>query len=93
MTEPKFQQQHYNAIAKDIREQMIKHGVPHIVKSDYHVGARNALIEIALRLAMRFREDNDRFKELMFLDACSPDPEQYPLSELWDDREELLNKR
>jgi hypothetical protein len=89
----KFRAQHYNAIAKDIREQMAKHGVPHIVKSDYHVGARNALIEISLRLAMRFERDNERFNPLLFLDACSPDPEQYPLSELWDDREELLKKR
>lgn len=93
MTEPKFQQQHYNAIAKDLREQMEKHGVPHIVKSDYHVGARNALIEVALRLGIRFQKDNERFNPIQFLNAVSPDPEQYPLSELWGDRLELINKR
>lgn len=89
----KFSQQHYNALAKDIRTQLERHGVPHIVRNDYHVGARNALIDMAIVLAIRFDKDNERFDPLKFLDACSPDPQQYPLSELWEDRKELINKR
>jgi hypothetical protein len=69
---------------------MEQHGAPHLVNNDYHVGARNALIELAVRFAIRFDKDNERFDPHKFLDACSPDAEQYPLSLLWDDRKELV---
>lgn len=46
--------------------------------------ARLALVNLALDMAKRFQADNEDFKPLIFLDRCSPNPELYPLSELWD---------
>jgi hypothetical protein len=39
---------------------------------------------MALVLAKRFEKDNPLFDPIAFLDACSPDVERYPLSELWN---------
>lgn len=44
---------------------------------------RNALIDLAIALGQRFALDNEEFDPLVWLDRCSPDPENYPLSELW----------
>ena len=83
----KFSAQHYNAIAKDIREEFPIDLTPH--EPAYHrmrqdnMERRTALVNLALRLAKRFEADNKRFEPLKFLDACSPDPAMYPLSELW----------
>jgi hypothetical protein len=84
----KFSTQHYNAIAKDIRTELA------IVMSEVTVWwdgetknlkGTDALVKLALRFAMRFHKDNEEFEPLKFLDACSPNAELYPLSELWDD--------
>lgn len=45
---------------------------------------RRVVEDIALDLAYALKEDNKAFDPIKFLDACSPDPEVYPLSELWD---------
>lgn len=46
---------------------------------------RAATVDLALEFAKYFEGDNDRFDALKFLDACSPDVDMYPLSELWED--------
>lgn len=91
-----FHRAHYNILAAQIKHGLEKHHAPYLLKgkdAKYHLGARNALIELALSLAKRLQEDNPpadgkgvyHFDPLRFLDACSPDPEQYPLSELWEE--------
>jgi hypothetical protein len=85
---PKFSAQHYNAIAKDIREEFSEHmaiptGGEHTRSVD--MSYRAALCNLAIRFAKRFQKDNERFDPLKFLDACSPNTDLYPLSELWED--------
>lgn len=85
---PKFSQQHYNAIAKDIREEFESYGlgsnVSFVPNKTELLTRSDTLVKLALRLAKRFQRDNENFKPLIFLDACSPNPDVYPLSELWD---------
>ena len=47
----------------------------------------SAVCDIAVDFARFFCMDNERFAPRKFLDACSPDPDHYPISELWDDYE------
>jgi len=79
-----FHTAHYNIIAAQIRKRY---------EAATHIGeggneAERTLEELALSLSKRFKEDNERFDPLMFLDACSPDPDIYPLSELWEENDE-----
>lgn len=90
---------HYNAVAKEIRDELAKalgfygnYDPTKIVKegrAPYY--AVEALVRLALRFAKRFNDDFERaseglvFDPLKWLDQCSPDPEMYPLSELWED--------
>jgi|SRR6516165_7283230 hypothetical protein len=77
----KFTQQHFNAIAKDFREQLARYPG----NSHDSLVARGALVALAIRMVQRFKDDNPRFEPLKFLAACSPDNELYPLQELWED--------
>jgi hypothetical protein len=76
---------HYNAISKEIREQFPVEGTLH----DQQVH-RGVLVSLALSLCKRFKQDSDEatagfdFDPIKFLDACSPNPDLYPLSELWE---------
>lgn len=92
----KFSAQHYNAIAKDICEEFekyVKADFNHIFENeqdykkavDFKLATTGALVRLALRFAHRFKEDNDRFDPLKFLEACSPNNDLYPLSELWEE--------
>lgn len=47
-------------------------------------GARNELYDTAIEFAAEFAKDNPMFDVARFLDACSPDPERFPISELWE---------
>lgn len=82
----KFSAQHFNAIAKDIRDEFqrcldeYKHPNQKLKK----LYCTDALVKLALRFADRFINDNDLFDPLKFLDACSPNTDLYPLSELWE---------
>jgi hypothetical protein len=78
---PKFHAATYNMVAKRIREQI---GVYPERRVDYEIGWTNGLIELSLEFAKAFKKDNELFDPIKFLDACSSDPEVYPLSELWD---------
>lgn len=81
-TIPKWTRLHHNAIAKEIRE-----GFPIDTSFNRRVAPieRATLASLALSFAKRFQADNPNFKPLIFLDACSPNTDLYPLSELWED--------
>jgi hypothetical protein len=68
-------------VAKRIREQI---AVFEPRRVDYEIGWTNGLIELSLEFAKTFKKDNELFDPLKFLDACSPNPDLYPISELWD---------
>ena len=95
-SESKFGPQHHNAIAKDIRGEMEIHVNLRTHHQRIGDGQRmgretysiDALVKLALRLAFRFKADNDSFDPLKFLDQCSPDPDTMPLSELWEGYDE-----
>lgn len=87
---PVFNVAHYRIIAAEIRELLgetlaFYSGAypPERQKPLYY--ATDALVRLASHLAKRFKEDNPLFDPLKFLDACSPNTELYPLSELWAD--------
>jgi len=52
-------------------------------KRKYVLHHQGVIAELALDFAKSFEEDNPIFDPIKFLDACSPDEELYPLSELW----------
>lgn len=82
---------HYNALAKELREEMQKvvgDYVPGSARKPEQLAAMSALCNLVLRLARRFVSDNPAFDPLLFLDRCSPDTDLYPLSELWEDDQE-----
>lgn len=89
-TTPLFHKAHYNIIAAQIKD-VFPIDVPDVRFSigDYvgikveNMKYRAILSTLALNLAKRFEEDNSKFDPLKFLDACSPDVDLYPLSELW----------
>jgi hypothetical protein len=77
---------HYNALAKEIRELFpIYDGTEDMrpVIERANIERRAILTTLALSLAERFKDDNPRFDPIKFLNACSPNLEQYPLSEFW----------
>jgi hypothetical protein len=95
--------QHYNAIAKEIRELFPTYdsstdGMYESEESSWHVqrkkenmARRGVLSALALSLAHRFKEDNERFDVMKFLTACSPDNDRFPITELWEDEDEKEN--
>jgi hypothetical protein len=72
-----------NLVAKVIREELTV-----VVEGDlshsYKVLSADVATKIALNFARRFAKDNHDFNPLKFLDQCSPNPQLYPLSELWE---------
>lgn len=85
-------QKHFNALAMEIRKRLEAALSFHNNwsnlrgyddKGRYY--ATEALVVLAINLAKRFEKDNPRFDPIRFLDACSPDTDLYPLSELWED--------
>ena len=79
MSEHKYTPKEYNLVAKVLREEFpIKH------KNTATTRAQGeTCVRIALNFADRFMADNEDFDPLRFLDACSPDTDQFPFSELW----------
>ena len=70
----------WNLVAKAIRENYRTQRGNNKAKLTYNA----ALTDLALTFAKRFTED-DGFDPVAWLDKCSPDPEQYPFSELWEE--------
>lgn len=91
-TTPKWTRLHHNAIAKEIRELFpVDDPDTRFSIGDYvgikvdNMKYRAILSTLALNFAKRFSKDNPHFKPLEFLNACSPRPDLYPLSELWEE--------
>lgn len=85
---PLFHRAHYNILAAQIKRQLeplfTAFGTPANWATDScQWRIRNAFVDYTLKLTQRLLEDNPNFRPLAFLDACSPDPDLYPLSELW----------
>lgn len=78
-SEQKYHRLHYNFVAKRLRNHYP------ISSGNMNMGARRVIEDVALEFAQRFKEDNSEFDAPAFLDQCSPDPERYPFSELWDE--------
>ena len=83
---PKFSAKDYNFVAKRLREHF-----PHdLINDDYsdyrkdQMIARSAITVLILDFARKYAEDNPNFDPIKFLDACSPDVDRFPLSELWE---------
>lgn len=87
--EPKYHRMYYNFIAKRLRDHY-----PEDLCDDSdnmrmcELMVRDTIHDIALECADRFSEDNPDFDPLAFLDQCSPDPEAFPFSELWEPYQE-----
>lgn len=84
---------HFNTIAKEIREQFpldsdnedIERPTRALRKAEL-LAERTALTRLALSFAHRFNDKNIPFFDpLRFLDACSPNTDLYPLSEMWEE--------
>lgn len=81
---PKFNKKDYNFVAKRFRERF---------PTDYDVSTkqdvllqRTMLTVLMLDFAEAYLRDDPKFDPLWFLDACSPDEDVFPLSELWEHR-------
>lgn len=90
--------QHYNAIAKEIRELFptydpseALYGQSANQHKEGNMARRGVLSALALSLAHRFKDDNDSFDVMKFLTACSPDNDRFPITELWEDEDEKEN--
>ena len=83
---PSFHRHHYNFVAKRLRENFPlavgdETGVTRVIL----IAGQGMVSDIAYNFAQKFAEDNPDFNPTQFLDQCSPDPDRYPLSELWED--------
>lgn len=68
----------HNLVAKRIRDRF-----PTSNTEDAKIG-RHYLSLLALDFAGSFVDDNPSFDPIKFLDACSPDYDMFPMSELWE---------
>lgn len=76
----KFDRQHYNALAKIMRENFPDEDADDV---SYRHG-RTQHVFICMKMANYFKSTDQGFDPIKFLDACSPDVDVYPLSELWE---------
>jgi len=75
----------WNLVAKILRE---RYALLTVIRTKNTPEVMHRLREIemlALQFAERFRRD-EGFDHLAWLDQCSPDPERYPFSELWENK-------
>jgi hypothetical protein len=77
-----FSAVHYNIIAGRFKNAL----EPRMVRDEEGTAGaeRNAIIDLAIDMAKRLQLDNAEFDPVRFLNMVSPDPELYPLAELWD---------
>jgi len=71
----------WNLVAKGIRQEYASYTYSNnkVVQQ-----SRRTLEKLALAYAKRFTED-EGFDPPTWLDKCSPDPDLYPFSEMWED--------
>jgi len=89
---PVFHAAHYNILAAEIKDRLEEalsfHNNWSELKGYDNKGryyATEALVVLTINLAKRFKVDKPIFDTIKFLDACSPNTDLYPLSELWED--------
>lgn len=75
----------WNLVAKQLRETYSILGLVGSLPEDRNgiLAGQRTIEALALSFAKRFQED-EGFDPLTWLDKCSPDPELYPFSELWE---------
>lgn len=88
--QPKFTAKDYNFVAKRIREHFPiwlegEDSDWFRQQRDKIMLQRGVLTDLAIEFAKSYKKDNERFDPIHFLDACSPDVDRFPLSELWED--------
>lgn len=78
--------QTYNFVAKRIRENFPtgNNETPIVIR-------RGVMADFALQCAYGFLQDNPNFKPIEFLTRCSPDPERYPIQELWEEFQDNMD--
>lgn len=82
---PKFHKLHYNFVAKRLREEYdTTRDYPGNMSAVIQLAHNATLTDLAMSFARHFLKDNERFDPIKFLDACSPDTDLYPFSELWE---------
>jgi hypothetical protein len=79
----KFSTKDYNFTAKRFRENFPVE-YDESTKQDV-MTKRHILAVLMLDFAEHYLKDNPMFLPLKYLDACSPDVDLFPLSELWED--------
>lgn len=81
----KFHKGHYEIIAKQFRVALEPwfDAPPTVLERQDNIKVRNALVNLALNFALRFQADSELFDPDIFLTRCSPDPDKWPLAELW----------
>ena len=82
-----FNAGHYNIIAGRLKRALEPYML--ISKSGMEDDARMlhvrvALVDLCLEFAYRLQADSEDFDPIIFLTRCSPNPEEYPLAELWN---------
>ena len=77
-----FHKGHYEIIAARFREAFAQHVQNTDDPGELYVWG--ALVDLALSMALRFQADNEDFDPVIFMNRCSPDPEKYPLGDLWE---------
>jgi hypothetical protein len=81
---PKMHRYHYNLLAKIIRERFNDYTFTDLEYNPMFIGARGAILELALDLTKAFERDNPNFDPMRFLTACSPDNDLYPFTEMYE---------
>ena len=82
---PKHTRIQHNLVAARIREQFPTGSIFSDKKQrEQEMIERSILAQLAIKFAESFSKDNPNFDPLKFMDACSPDTVNYPLSELWE---------
>jgi hypothetical protein len=81
---PRFNRYHYNLLAKMIRERFSNYTYDD--DKSMLIGARAAILELALDLTKAFERDNPNFDPMRFLEACSSDNDLYPFTEVYERR-------
>ena len=85
MAKELFHRGHYNILAKQFKDnfELIENS-PYNSRGEQFT-ASGACITLLMNITSRLKEDNPRFNPRKFLDACSPNTDTFPLSELWED--------
>jgi hypothetical protein len=83
-----FHRGHWMILAKQLREAFPTYTPDRDEDEEMwnHVmTSRSTLIGLELSLATRFLADNEDFDPVLFMNNCSPNIEEFPLGEVWED--------